>query len=178
MVDHLQHRTGHALRVEHEGPERHEAHMRDRGVGHKLLQVALHRRNGRAVEDRDHREREHDREEIHLPDDRERDRGADAFGEQRQREADEAVATGLQQDAREDDRTRRRRFDVGVGEPGVEREHRQLDREGQGEGDEGERLELDWEQRSPLEQLDIGQRALTRLSGLEVDRDDPDEHEQ
>ena len=48
--------------------------------------------------------------------------------------ADDAVAAQLEQDAGQDHADRRRRLDVGVGQPGVEREDRHLD----GEADEQE----------------------------------------
>ena len=55
--------------------------------------------------------------------------------EHRQREAQEAVAAHLQQDAGQDHRARRRRLDVRVGQPGVHRPHRHLHRE---RGEEGQ----------------------------------------
>ena len=57
-------------------------------------------------------------------------------GEQRNREAHEAVGAHLEQDAGQDHRARGRRLDVGVGQPGVEREHRHLDREREREREE------------------------------------------
>ena len=64
-----------------------------------------------------------------------------ACGKSGSGEADEAVAAQLQQDAGQDHRARRRGLDVGVGQPGVEREHRDLDREGQEEREEGAELQ-------------------------------------
>ena len=51
-------------------------------------------------------------------------------------EAQEAVAADLQRDRRQDHRTGGRRFHVRVRQPGVDREHRHLDREGDHEGEE------------------------------------------
>ena len=70
---------------------------------------------------------------------------AEPSREHRQREADEAVAAELQQHAGEDHRARGRRLDVGVGQPGVDRPHRQLDREAGEEGEEQPLLRLDRE---------------------------------
>ncbi len=48
----------------------------------------------------------------------------DGVGEERQGEAQEAVGPHLQQDRGQEDRAGGRRLDVGVGQPGVEREER------------------------------------------------------
>ncbi len=48
--------------------------------------------------------------------------------EHRQRKAQEAVAAHLQKDAGKDDRARRRRLDMRIGQPGMHRPHRRLDR--------------------------------------------------
>ena len=50
-------------------------------------------------------------------------------GEQREAELHEAVGAHLQQHAGQDHRARGRRLDVRVGQPGVQRHHRHLDRE-------------------------------------------------
>ena len=113
-----------------EDAERDEAHVADRRVGDQLLHVRLDERHERAVDDGDDRE------------DDDRDRPVlGAFREERQVEAEHAVAAHLQHDRRQDDRGRRRRLDVGVRQPGVEREHRHLDREGDEEGREDRALE-------------------------------------
>ena len=62
--------------------------------------------------------------------------------EHRQREAQEAVAAHLQEDRRQDDRARRRRLDVRVRQPGVDRPHRHLHRKGGEEGQPQPRLHL------------------------------------
>ena len=116
--DHLEDAAGDALRRHREQPHGDEAHMRHRRIGDELLHVLLHQGDQRGVDDGDDRERVDQRREI--------DRG---LREHRQREAQEAVAAHLQQDRREDDRARGRRFDVRVGQPGVDRPHRHLDRE-------------------------------------------------
>ena len=95
-----------------------DAHVRHGRVGDQLLHVALHQGDQRGVDDRHDREREDERREV--------DRG---LGQHRQREAQEAVAAELEEHARQQHRARRRRLDVRVGQPGVERPHRHLDRE-------------------------------------------------
>ena len=54
------------------------------------------------------------------------------LGQDGEVDAQDAVGAHLEEHAGEDDADRRRRLDVRVGQPGVEREHRDLD----GEADE------------------------------------------
>ena len=63
-------------------------------------------------------------------------------GQQRQREADEAVRAHLQQNAGQDHGAGRGRFGVRVRQPGVEREHRHLD--GEREEEAPEQKHLQW----------------------------------
>ncbi len=70
-------------------------------------------------------------------------------GQQRQREADEAVRAHLQQNARQDDRARRGSFGVRVGQPGVEREHRHLDGEREEESPEENTAGSRWKTAAP-----------------------------
>ena len=122
---HLIHRALHALQVHRRRAEHDEAHVADRRVGHQLLHVRLHHRHQRAVDDGDHRQDGERRREV--------ERG---LGEERKREPHQAVAAHLQHHAGQNHRARRGRLDVRVGQPGVEREERHLDRKGQREGEE------------------------------------------
>ena len=131
VVDHLQHAALEPERVEREHAEHHEAEVADRGVGDQLLHVLLHQRHEPGVDDADDRERHHPRHRVER-----------RLRQERQREADEAVGPHLQQHARQDHRARGRRLDVGVGQPGVEREHRHLDREAEEEGEEHPELQV------------------------------------
>ena len=63
-------------------------------------------------------------------------RSTAASGNRNSAEAQEAVGAELEQDAGQDHRAGGRRLGVGVGQPGVEREQRHLDREGDGEAEE------------------------------------------
>ena len=65
------------------------------------------------------------------------------LGKNRQAEPDEAVRAHLQEDGRQDDRAGRRRVGVRVGQPGVEREHRHLDREAEEERQEDPPLQVE-----------------------------------
>ena len=137
MRDHLHHRPiephagaleapgiAHDL-VDHEGPEGHETHMRNRGVRDELLHVLLHQRDETDVDHRDQRQRDQQQVELAA---RVRGNG--------QAEAQEAVATHLQQDGRQDHRAAGGRLDVRIRQPGVHREHRHLHREGEQQREE------------------------------------------
>ena len=142
-----------------EQPHGDEAHMRHRGIGDELLHVLLHQRDQRGVDDGDHRQRVDQRREI--------DR---RLREHRQREAQEAVAADLQQDRGQDHRARRRRLDMRVGQPGVDRPHRHLDRE---RGEEGK-------PRPGLQRAREGvmqQRRDVGGAGLPVHRHDGEQHQ-
>jgi hypothetical protein len=106
--------------------------------------------------------------------------------EQRDSEPDQPVRPELEHDAGEDHRARGRRLGVGVGEPGVEREHRDLDREGEEEREERGQLEGRREaarrvRREGAELREVeGADPRTGVRGLvgEAGRQDRHEHEQ
>ena len=125
MVDHLQHPAGDRLRRQGERAEDDEAEVGDRRVGDEAFEVALHRRHDRPVGDADDGERE---QQGPGP--------LGGLGEQVQPEAQQPVGAELEHHAGEDHRAGGGRLGVGVGEPGVERDHRHLDGEGDGEGEE------------------------------------------
>ena len=113
-----------AVHGEGEDPQDHEPHVGHGGVGHQLLGVGLNRRHPRRVDDPDDPQNHHEGD----------DRGV--LGRRREegeKEPEEPVGPHLQEHRRQDHRSRRGRLHVGVGEPGVEREHRHLDGEGQAE---------------------------------------------
>ena len=95
-----------------------------------------------------------------------------ASRQHRQREAQEAVAAHLQQHAGQDHRARRRRLDMRVGQPGMDRPHRHLDRE---RGEEGQ----------PQPVLHAGREAacaqqhrrMSVVPACEIDREDRQQHQ-
>ena len=131
---------------------RDEAHVAHARVGDELLEVLLHQRDQRAVDDGDHREHDDVRDERHG-----------GVGEEGQAEAQHAVPAHLQEHAGEDHGARRGRLDVRVGEPGVQREHRHLDGEGQEEGEEGPELQV-VRVDQPAELLDVEREPRRRWS--------------
>src|SRR5882762_7165456 len=119
--------SAHAPERERPDAEHHEAEVRDRRVGDQLLEVGLDHRHQAAVQNADQRQRHDD--PLHP--------GMQGDGrKQRQRESQETVGPHLEQDPGEQHGPRRGGFHVRVGEPGVEREHRHLDREREEEGPE------------------------------------------
>ena len=119
--DHAEHRGVDAERRQRGDAEHHEAHVGHRRERDQPLHVGLGQAAERAVDDADHGQDADDRRPL--------DRG---LRQERQGDAHEAVRAELQQDRGQDHRALRRRLGVGVGQPGVEREHRHLD----GEADE------------------------------------------
>ena len=128
--DHLEDRALQPLLVEDEDAERHEAHVADRRVGDEPLEVGLAHGHDGSVDHPDDRERDDEPGEL-----------VRRVGEERQREADEAVGAELQHDPGEDDRAGRRGLGVRVGQPRVERPHGHLDREREEEAEERPELE-------------------------------------
>ena len=139
VVHHLHHAALDALGGEGEGAEDDEAEVGDRRVGDEPLQVALHRGDDGAVEDADHAEGHHRGREPHR-----------GLGEEVEAEANEPVGAELQHDAGQDHGARGGGLGVGVGQPGVQREQRHLDRERDGEREE------DPSDRRPVEGVGAG----------------------
>ena len=97
-------------------------------------------------------------------------KACEAEREHRQREADEAVAAHLQEHAGEDDRARRRRLDMSIGQPGMHGPHRHLHRERGEEGEPQPGLQRAREV--------VGKRlAYIARPGLEIDGDERQQHQ-
>src|SRR5207253_7913925 len=122
VVEHLINAALHSLHVEHEESQHDETEMADGGISDELLDVGLHHRYDRAVNDSDHRERYNDRR-----------RGESRVGKKWYREAEKAVGSELEQDCRENNRAGGRRFDVGIRQPGMKWKKRYLNGEGKRE---------------------------------------------
>ncbi len=111
--------------------EHDEAQVAYRRIRDQLLHVGLHQSDQRAVEDADDCE-------SHDP-----GRGfVRGVGEQRQAETHQSVGAHFQHDAGQHDGAGGGRFDVGVGQPGVQREQRDLDRKGNEECQEQQHFGL------------------------------------
>ena len=165
VVDLLDDAALDAHRVEGEHAQHDERHVADRRVGDQPLPVALRHGDQRAVDDADDRQRRDHRDERPR-----------RVGQDRQAEPDEPVRPHLQEDGRQDDRAGRRRVGVRVGQPGVEREHRHLDREAQEEGQEHPPLQAGVE--AVLLELDDVEGVLPglRVGVVVVQRQDAEQH--
>ena len=91
-------------------------------------------------------------------------------------DAHETVGAQLQQDRRQDDRTLRRGLGVGVGEPGVERPHRDLDAEPHEHAAEDQHLGGEGDVAGGHQALELAH--VERLGpGEEVERQEADDHQ-
>ena len=141
VVEHLQDCAVDSLLVEGEDAERHEAHVADGAIRNQFLEVGLHDRHERAVDDGDYGEGDHERrKEVR------------AIREEWDREANEAVPAELQEHAGEDHRACGGGLHVRVWEPGVEGEHRHLNGEGERECGKPEDLQRWVRNRAPQRQ--------------------------
>ena len=102
------------------------------------------------------------------------------LGEDEQRHADEAVGAELQQDGGQDHRALGGRLGVGVGQPGVEREHRHLDAEAHEHAAEDQHLRAEGQRAGQVpvgDALgDVGHREAL-APGDEEDGDEAHDHE-
>ena len=161
--DHAEDRRVDAEARERRDAEHHEPHVRDGGERDEALHVGLREAAERAVDDAD--------------DGQSADPGrplARRGREDGDRDAHEAVGAELQQDRREDHRPLGGRLRVGVGEPGVEREHRDLDREADEHAGEDPELRGAGDAGPLLHEVRDGE-ALG--PGLEEQREEADEHQ-
>ena len=117
-------------------------------------------RHQRSIDDRDARQSPDEGRKVEAGD-----------GHHRQSKAEEAIASELQQDAREDHRASCWRFDMGIGQPSMERPHRQFDGKGSKKGEPQPILHIGGE--IMAEQFDdIGGPSLF------VDGEDGEQHQQ
>src|SRR6266404_733528 len=111
MGKHLEDRALHGDILEGEDAEHYEPEVADAGIGDEFFEIGLHESYERAIDDAD--------------DGQGGDYGCGAVrgvGEERQAEANHAVSAHFEEDAGEDYGPGGGSFDVGVGQPGVERE--------------------------------------------------------
>ena len=154
--DHLEHGPAHghrpviAVMVEsrrgapHADAQQHVAHVAHRTVGDQPLEILLGQRRQRSVH------HAHRAEPADQP-----GQLVAGVGTDRVADADHAVSAHLQQHAGQDHRDRRRRLDVGIGQPRMQRHRRQLD-------DEPDQQQ---QERPPRDRLAPEKRAVERISG-------------
>ncbi len=117
--NHLDHRTLVGQLVAGVDGDQHEAHVGDGGVGNQTFDIGLGKGHPRAVEDTDNAQPHGNRGEL--------GRGV---REQRQRETQQTVGRGFQQDPREVNGTGGRCLRVRIRQPAMQRYHRHFHRKG------------------------------------------------
>ena len=111
VVQHLVDRALHAHLVKHKYTQHHKSHVTYGRIRDQFFVVRLHHGHQRAVDDSYNGQPDDPRREL-----------VRGVGKQRQAETHQAVGSHLQQHPRQNHRSRRRRLDVRVGQPGVQRE--------------------------------------------------------
>ena len=138
MIEHLQDRTVHGdmgigrsrSQTSRSDAEHDKPHVIDGGVRHQAFEVRLTKGSERAKDDGGHcKQGKRSSEDPGLV----RIEGQD--------KAQKTLGTQLEQHARQKHGPGGRGFGMGIGQPGVERPHRHLEGEGNGEGPEGNGLD-------------------------------------
>ena len=104
--------------------------MADTGIRHQALQIGLHHRHPRSVDDPHEGESRDPGEE-----------GGCGLGEHGQGKAKKAVGPHFQEHPGQEDASRRGGFHMGIREPGMKRKEGDLNGKGQGKSDEKPRLD-------------------------------------
>ena len=114
---------------EGENAQHHKAKVADRGIRHQLFHIGLDHGNQRTVNNTDNRQSCNPARILPR-----------RCGEHGQTEADQSVGTHLQHDRSQHEGTSGGRFHVRIGQPGVQREQRHFNGEGEEEGEEEQRF--------------------------------------
>ena len=124
VVDHLEYRSGDPFTIQSKDPQNDKAQVAHAGISHKALQVGLHHRHPRPVDDPHEGEPRDPGKEGHG-----------GVGEQGQGKAEKPVGPHFQEHPSQEDARRRRGFHMGVREPGMKGKERDLNGEGQRKGE-------------------------------------------
>ncbi len=167
VVQHLVHAAADAFHREGAQSQHHEAQMADARVGHELLEIRLRETHQRAVDDPHHRQHRQHGAVVHR-----------RLRKERKGVAQEAEGPHLQEHAGQDDRSSCRCLGVRVGQPGVQREHRDLDCERQREGQKQPALGGYREPGSVGQDGRKVEGSAARSAGSEVQIENRDQHQQ
>src|SRR5580658_3988576 len=151
--------------VERENSQHNKSKMTDGGVSDEALKIGLHHGDQRAVYDAD--DREHGDWLRHA---------VRRFGKKRQAESQNSVGTELQHDASQNHGAGRGSFGMRVRQPGVQREKRNFDGEGEEKCAEHQQFGVRREYELPGLHLRQDIRQIKR-SRLGVEPQDGDQHE-
>ena len=130
MVDHLHDCAFDALRVQDKNSQCHKSHVTDARIGDQLFDIGLRQCHVRSIDDRDDRQGNHEFGKC--------DRG---IGQHGKRKSEKSIRSHFKKDTGQDDAAGGRCLHVRIRQPGVQREHGDLDGEGGKEGPEEERLQ-------------------------------------
>ena len=134
MADHLQHRAAGSQGAEAANANQHKAHVADGAVGDLAFEVALGEGGQGGINDVHHPQHHQQRGEDGVP-----------IRKDLAVEAQQRIAAHLQQDAGQQHVDRGRGLAVGIRQPGVEWNDRQLHAEGDQQARIGQQLELQGE---------------------------------
>src|SRR5271156_837605 len=162
VIDLLNDAAGKPQRREHEDSQSAEAHVADRRIRDELFHVLLHHADECPVNNSDQREHDHDAAVLHR-----------RIRKHRQRKSQKPVRPHLQQHASQYDGTSRRRLGVRVRQPGVEWEHRHLDRKREKESPEQPFLQPPILRREGM----LQNRAHVESIAVIINRQDREEHQ-
>ena len=131
MVKHLQDAALNPLHIQGKETEHDEPEVGNGGEGNQAFQVFLDHADQGSIDDAD--------------DGQDGDQGNQlvrSLGEERDAEPQEPVGSHLQEDCGQQDGPHGRGFGVGIGQPGMEGEHGNLDGEGQAKSQEQPELDV------------------------------------
>ena len=130
MADHLQHRATDAQGIDGTDPQEHKTHVTHRAAGNTSFDVVLGKGVQSAIDD------------VHDPEDHQCGCQLEVgLRKHLDVEAQKGIAAHLQQNAGQQHRDGGIGFPVGIRQPGVEREHRQLHPEADQESEVAEKPE-------------------------------------
>ncbi len=165
VIQHLVNGAVEADLGEREDTQHHESEVADRRIRHQFLHIRLHQSHQAAVHDADDREG-HDPRGVF----------ARCRREHRQAETNQPVGAHFQHDGGQHHGSGRRSFHVGIRQPRMEREERNLNREREEEGEEQQRLfgvrQHSVAARNCSQNLNVIERADAKIN-----EDDPRQHE-
>ena len=113
---HLHYRTLQCQLVPRVNAENDETHMTHTAIGHQSLEVSLGESQNCAIDDTRYPQHHGGQREIHC-----------RFGEQRYSKSNQAISTGLKQNACQNNTASSGRLGVRIGQPGVKWKGRQFD---------------------------------------------------
>jgi hypothetical protein len=129
VVDHLQDATTHPLGIQSKNSKHQKTHMADARVGNEAFHIVLRHGHQGAIQDANNGKEDDETEHVLTP-----------HRQQGQAQTYKTIGAHLQQHASQDDAPSRWRIGMGIGEPGMEGEHRHFDGKTEEKGEKNEIL--------------------------------------